>query len=449
MARLTKRTVDAARPQEQDYFQWCGSTPGFGLRIYPSGKKVFISQVRVGRSTRRIKIGAYGAYTVEQARKRADEIARIVAEGRDPQREKAEARSAITVAEMCDEYLRAAHAGLVATRFRRPKRAATLAIDDGRISRHIKPLVGTLRARDVTRTDVQRMVDKITEGKTSGVFKGKARGKAVVTGGAGTAARVVGLLGGIYSWAEKRGLVPGPSPTKGIETARGEAKDRVLTRSELAILGKALKIAEAKSPAAVAALRLIVMTGMRREEACGLRWSEVDTVGHCVRLERTKTGRSTRPIGAAASALLRQLEKVKSSEKWVFSNRDDSGSADLKKSIAAIFDAAGLSNARSHDLRRTFASIGADHGYSDATIAELLGHARRGVTATHYIRRPDAALIAAANKISETIAAAMNRSGTPRVALSFANSRGADLSERYARNRSKERESAPFTRERS
>src|SRR5215470_3438596 len=193
MARLTKRLVDTAKPREQDFFQWCARTPGFGLRVYPSGKKVFISQVRVGRSTRRIKIGAYGPYTVEQARERADEIARIVSEGRDPQREKAEARSAITVAEMCDEYLRAAQAGLVATRFRRPKGATTLTIDEGRISRHIKPLLGTLRARDITRVDVQRMVDKITEGKTAGVFKGKARGKAIVTGGPGTAARVVGL----------------------------------------------------------------------------------------------------------------------------------------------------------------------------------------------------------------------------------------------------------------
>jgi integrase len=414
MARLTKRTVDAARPQEQDYFRWCGSTPGFGRRIYPSGKKVFISQVRVGRATRRIKIGAYGPYTVEQARKRADEIARAVAEGRDPQREKAEVRSATTVAEMCDEYLKAARGGLVTTRFRRPKRATTLAIDEGRISRHIKPLMGTLRARDVTRADVQRMVDKITGGKTAGVFKGRARGKAVVTGGAGAAARVVGLLGGIYSWAEKRGLVAGPSPTKGIETARGEAKDRVLSASELVTLGKAMTVAEARFPAAVAALRLIVLTGMRREEACGLRWSEIDTGSHCVRLTRTKTGRSMRPIGAVAVALLRRLDKVKLSETWVFPNRNDSGSADLKKSIAAIFDAAKLSNARSHDMRRTFGSIAADEGYSDATIAELLGHARRGVTARHYIRRPDAALVAAADKISATIAAALDGPRCPR-----------------------------------
>jgi site-specific recombinase XerD len=408
MGKLTKRAVDAARPAEAEYFIWCVSTPGFGLRIYPSGKKVFISQVRVGRATRRVKIGAYGPYTVEQARRRAQEIHRMAAEGRDPQRERAENRSAITVVEMCDQYLEAARAGLVNTRFRRAKRPATVAIDEGRVSRHINPLIGTLRARDVTSADVQRMADGIAQAKTAGVFKGRARGKAVVTGGPGAAARVVELLGGIYSWAEKRGLVPGPSPTKGTETARSEAKDRVLSASEFTKLGKAIAAAEAKCPAAAAALRLIALTGWRRQEACGLRWSEIDRAGHCVRLEGTKTGRSMRAIGADALALLHTLSQTMSSDTWVFPNRDGSGSADLKKSIGVIFDAAGLTNARSHDLRRTFGSVAANEGYSDATIAELLGHARRGVTARHYIRRPDAALVAAADKVSATIAAALD-----------------------------------------
>jgi integrase len=252
------------------------------------------------------------------------------------------------------------------------------------------------------------MADRIAQGKTAGVFKGKARGKAVVTGGAGTAARVVGLLGGIYSWAEQRGYVSGPSPTKGAQTMRGDAKDRVLSHSELGALGKAMTTLDAKSPAAVAALRLITLTGMRREEACGLRWSEVDAGGRCVRLERTKTGRSVRPIGAAALAVLHALSQRKSSELRVFPNRNDTGSADLKKSIAEIFNTAGLKDARSHDMRRTFGSVAADEGYSDATIGELLGHARRGVTARHYIRRPDAALVEAADRISATIAAALD-----------------------------------------
>src|SRR3954452_9610588 len=106
-AALTKRAVDAAKPQADRYFIWCGATPGFGVRVYPSGKKVFIAQVRVGRAQRRVKIGPYGPFTVEQARKRAEEVIKTAAEGRDPQRERQAAKAALTVAELCDEYMTA------------------------------------------------------------------------------------------------------------------------------------------------------------------------------------------------------------------------------------------------------------------------------------------------------------------------------------------------------
>jgi integrase len=276
------------------------------------------------------------------------------------------------------------------------------------------------------------MADAIAQGKTAGIFKAKPRvqasesggdleaaatidptvkprGRAVVTGGAGAAARVVELLGGIYSWAEKRELVSGPNPAHGVETARGEAKDRVLNGEELRALGKALDKNEAESPMPVAAVRLIAMTGLRREEACALRWSEIDFAGSCLRLETTKTGRSTRPIGKAVRDLLQSLPRL--SDEWVFPNRSNSSHADLKASVAALFDDVGLRDARSHDLRRTFGSVAADEGYSDATIAELLGHSRRGVTQRHYIRRPDEALVAAADRVSARIATALKGTG--------------------------------------
>lgn len=184
MPALTKLLIDAAQPRGVEYFIWCGKLPHFGARIYPTGKKVFIAQVRVGRMIRRVKIGPYGVYTVDAARKRAEEIIRAAAEGRDPQREKRAVREAITVAELCDKYLEAARAGLVTTRFKRPKRPSTSAIDEGRVLRHIKPLIGAIPARDLKRADVQRMTDDIAAGKTAGAFEGKPRGLAIVSGGA-------------------------------------------------------------------------------------------------------------------------------------------------------------------------------------------------------------------------------------------------------------------------
>ena len=410
MASLTKRALDAAKPREREYFLWCEGTPGFGVRVYPSGKRIFIVQIRVGRRQQRHKIGQFGPFTVEQARARAEAIIRDASDGLDPRFQKQQAREGLTVADLCDRYMEAARAGLVTTRFRRPKSPSTVMMDEGRISRHIKPLLGRSPARSVTRAAVQRMADDIAKGKTAGSFSGKPRGRAVVTGGATTAARVVELLGGIYTWAEKRELVPGPNPVRGVEKAKGAPKDRVLTREELKSLGGAIRDAELPSPAAAACARLIALTGLRREEAAGLTWREFDGAGSCLRLQDTKTGRSTRPLGGAAIELLAALPR---SSKWLFPNRQGTGSADLKKRLAAIFNAAGLPDARAHDLRRTFASIAAEQGYSDATIGELLGHARRGVTSRHYIRRPDAALVAAADRVSAHIAAAMAETAPP------------------------------------
>jgi integrase len=402
-AALTKRAVDAAKPQADRYFVWCGSTPGFGVRVYPSGRKMFIAEVRVGRAQRRMTIGAYGPFTVEQARERADTIIRAASDGRDPQREKQEARQAITVAELCDEYMQAARTGLVVTRFKSAKSPGTVAIDEGRIARHIVPLIGSIPARDLRRVDVQRMVDQIAAGNTAATVKTKARGKAVVTGGAGTAAKAVGLLGGIYTWAQRRGHVPeGQNPAHRIEKAAAKAKDRVLSADELRALGAVLESRAADHPSAVAALRLIALTGLRREEACGLRWREIDELGQCLRLESTKTGRSVRPIGKPAVDLLGKLPRRDGVE-FVFPRADGNASADMKKALGRLFDAAGLSDARSHDLRRTFASAAADLGYGDATIAELIGHSRRGVTERHYVRRSDPVLLSAANSVAQRI----------------------------------------------
>jgi integrase len=103
---------------------------------------------------------------------------------------------------------------------------------------------------------------------------------------------------------------------------------------------------------------------------------------------------------------------LRANSEWVFPRSDGQpGPADLKKTIAELFDAAGLTNARSHDLRRTFASAAADLGLSDATIAELLGHARRGVTERHYVRRSDPVLLASVDKIATQIAAGI--AGSP------------------------------------
>jgi integrase len=407
MSKLTKRIVDEAEPREAAYFIWCGDLSGFGVRIHPTGKRTYYVDYRNGDGARkRMKLGDHGKITAEEARKQAVAMLGGVVKGGDPLAERSSRRAALTVSELCDLYLEAADKGLVTTRFHKPKRASTLAVDRGRIARHIVPLIGSKKADRLTRADVQRMADDIAGGKTAGTFKTKLRGKAVVTGGAGTSRRVVELFGGIWTWAERRGHVAGRSPTHGVETQKGDPKDRILSPAELARLGAVLKDREDALPFAVAAVRLILLTGARREEIVGLRWSEFDAVGSCLRLEQTKTGRSMRPIGAPVVALLSALPRDEN--EFVFPNRSGKRPADLKKQIAGLFNAAGLDDARSHDCRRTFSTTADELGYSEATAGSIIGHASRGVTARHYIRRPDAALVEAADKVAKLIERRMN-----------------------------------------
>lgn len=401
--RLTEKTVAAIKPGSARAVVWDDRLKGFGIRITPNGAKSYIAKTRIGRAQRMVTLGPVDdTLGVEKARRRAAEAIEQARNGIDPTAAKREARQAMTVAELCEAYMAAARAGQVSTRFHRPKSPSTVAIDEGRISRHIGPLIGSIVAKNLRRADVQRMADAIGQGKTAGTFKTKARGKAVVTGGTGTAARVVELLGGIWSWAEKREHVSGASPTRGVDRVRGDAKDRVLSSDELKALGEAC--AANDGPAAFA-VRLLALTGCRRDEIVRLRWDAIDQSGTCLHLTKTKTGRSTRPLAKAAADILAAIPRC---SEWVFPNRGANGPADLKSSIATLFDAAGLHDARSHDLRRTFGTRAADLGYGDATIAELLGHARRGVTETHYVRRSDPVLVAAANAVAVKIAAAMS-----------------------------------------
>ena len=121
---------------------------------------------------------------------------------------------------------------------------------------------------------------------------------------------------------------------------RGEPKQSVLSPAQIRALGKAIRAHEGQSPMAAAAIRLIALTGMRRAEACRLRWRELDEDGHCLRLEATKTGRSTRPIGKPALAVLRALPQETGAQ-WVFPRADGEAPAEMKKPMKAIFAAAG------------------------------------------------------------------------------------------------------------
>lgn len=247
--RLTKRVVEAQLPAEEPYFIWDDDLSGFGIRIFPSGKRFYYVTYYPKQGARRtMSIGQHGKLTCEQARDQAKVLLGNVAIGRDPLEEKRTRRSALTVAELCDQYLATAEKGLIKGKGKRPKKTSTLATDRGRIDRHIKPLLGRRLVIDLRPPDIYRFQDDVTVGKTRAVVKTRKRGRAVVRGGAGTAKRTLGLLGSIMTFAVRKGVIPS-NPVKGVERPADGVRDRRLSHEEMRRLGAALRQAEAEGEA--------------------------------------------------------------------------------------------------------------------------------------------------------------------------------------------------------
>ncbi len=407
MASLTKRLVDAAKPQDKDYFLWDGDVAGFGLRVFPSGVKTYLVQYRMAGRTRRVKISYHGHLTVEEARKQAKILLGKVAKGDNPAEDRAGERAAITVEELCKRYLAAAEKGLILNRHKQPKKISTLYTDKGRINWHIVPLLGKRKVRDITSADVTRFMRDVQSGKTATDIKSGPGKRTIVEGGSGTAARTVGLLGGIFSFAVSEGLRL-DNPVRGVQRPADNQKKIFLTQVQYRKLGMTLKRLEqeGENKKAINAIWLIALTGCRRGEVENLSWSEVDKNGHCFRLGDTKTGESIRPVGKAAFNILEKVTKNKKSD-YVFARDDGEDKfVGLPKAWLRIIEEAGLlkTGITMHSLRHSFASVANELQFTPPTIAAMLGHSLAAIGITgRYIHHLDETLIHAANKISAKI----------------------------------------------
>ena len=233
MAKLTKRVVEAAEPRSRDYVIWDDELPGFGLRVFVSGKRSYLIQYRSAGRSRRYTIGLHGVWTPELARKEARIQLGRVARGDNPAEERQLDHKAVTVKELCELYLKDLAAGLVLGKRGRPKKATTIVTDTGRIHRHIIPLIGSRRVKDLVKADVSGVLKDIMAGKTRvSVKTKKLRGKANVRGGAGTATRTIGLLGGIFSYAVEAGIME-HNPAHGIRKPKDNVRNRRLTEADI------------------------------------------------------------------------------------------------------------------------------------------------------------------------------------------------------------------------
>ncbi len=406
---------------------WDTSVAGFGVRRQRTEvvSYVLIYRTREGRQ-RWHTIGRHGSpWTPETARVEAQRLLGLVAGGADPAAAKRAVRHAATVSDLCDLYLKDAEAGRLLTRRKSTKKASTLLIDRGRIERHIKPLIGSMKITAVTQQDIDNFMHDVAVGKTAGKTKtGKKRGLARVRGGRGAASRAVGLLGGIFTYAVRRRMRP-DNPVHGVLRFADGKRERRLTNAEYAALGEALQRAQAAGfwPPALAAIRFLALTGWRRNEALELRWEEVDLSRRTARLIDTKTGRSMRPLSHAACEMVRQMS-VRSGEFVFPATRGEGYLVGFKKMWPRIMKLGGLpSDVTPNVLRHSFISLADELGYSDATIGALVGHKGRTIT-SRYTHSADAVLLIAANAVANRTAELMGDDAT--VSMDVADTKGAN-----------------------
>jgi integrase len=410
MPKLTKRVVDEIRSNPaSDVFVWDagdGALKGFGVRMKPSGAASYLVQYRTRQGrTRRLVLGRVGVITPDQARRLAGDQLKQVAHGGDPSADRHRAREALAVNKLAELYLRE---GPVA---KPNKRKSSWATDRSNIERHVKPLLGRKLANALTQADVAKFQADVAAGKSKADVKTGFRGRAIVEGGSGTAARSLAVLGAMLQFAVERKLIPS-NPAKGVRLLKGQPKERFLTENEVARLGDTLAAMQAEhrlSDNAANAVRLLLLTGCRKSEITSLRWEWVDFERSCLRLPTSKTGAKVVPLAAAALELLTGLREHDPDSQWVLPASTGEGPyTGLQKDWERTRERAGLPGVRLHDLRHSFASFAVADGHTLFLVGKALGH-KQARTTEIYAHLSDDPLRRLADRTAARINAALTR----------------------------------------
>lgn len=377
--KLTGHIVRRKAPKVEQ-FLWDSELPGFGLRCSPTGHKSWIIRFRE-RGTKRL-------LTLGDARKVSVHIARIEARRRLadnvldglPVRPAPAPQQGLTVAEFIDEFL------LAQNRHWKP---STLKRNMSLIKCIILPNFGPMAVAEVARADIIRWRDSCAS-KPS------------------TFNRALPCLSVMFKLAEKLGYRPkGSNPCKNSTRYKVKLTERFLSPAEYRALGAVLKDAEEEMPVSVAIIRLLIYTGARVGEICGLEWQWIKPPR--IFLPDSKTGPKTLYLNAPARALLEALETSRPTGP-VFSYikckaKPNQVAADWQR----LRNRAGLHDLRLHDLRHSFASLAIRDGIPLTVIGKLLGHALPETTA-RYAHLADDAVSDAARRVCGSIAAKLGMS---------------------------------------
>jgi integrase len=239
----------------------------------------------------------------------------------------------------------------------------------------------------------------------------------VATGGKGAAGRTIGMVGTILELAKRRKIIK-ENPARSVNKLQGGKQRRFLGLDEIGVLGAVMREATDESAVGLAAIRLLLLTGCRRMEVLSLPWNWVDTKAKCIRFGDSKSGAQLRPIGQAAIDLLETLPRRDGLAHVMPAERGDGHFIGLPRVLARLCAKGGLDGVTVHVLRHSFAAVAAEMGFSELTIAGMLGHTVSGVTA-RYAHVPDSALVAAADRVSARIASALDGSEADAAVVKF------------------------------
>jgi integrase len=396
--KLTKSNIDELAPQADRYEVWDTEISGFGLRAATSGEKVYVLKYRVAGGQRWYTIGRHGSpWTPDLARKEAKRLLGEVTRGVDPAEKRSADRKAILFADLCDLYLAE---GV------EHKKVSTLRVDRGPVELHLKPLLGKKRANAITRGDIERLQGDVRKGRAAAAT-GTRKAGSVVKGGAGVAAQCVALVSTILQFAVDRGLRP-DNPARGVKKPPVRKMQRFLSEAEFARLADALNDEERATgnPFTVGAIRILALTGCRHGEIATLRWRNVDLGRALLLLDDSKTREKAVYLSPPAVSILSELPHIEGNPFVFAGGQAGKPTGALNKVWVRVRERAGLADVRMHDLRHSYASVGAGASLGLPIIGRLLGHTQASTTA-RYAHWSDDPLRKASDTIGLTIAAAM------------------------------------------
>jgi integrase len=405
--RISKSNVDSlfCPPGKDREIIWDDKLKGFGVAVFPTGLKTYVAQYRKDGRSHRVVIGKHGRLTPDQARREAKALLGDVEKGADPVVERRNKRQAPTLQEISQGFLEYALA---------KKKLGTAKGYESALRLHILPMLGPKRLTDIQPTDVESLHAGMSDSPPQ-------------------ANRTLDVLSAVWTWAAKQKQVEAVSnPAKGVEKYRETARDRYLTKEEFMRLSEALTAAEttglpysvdesrpkakhAPKPEnrsrkfdrhAVAAIRLLMLTGARLREIIDARWEHVDLERGMIFLPDSKTGRKPIYLSAAAARIISALPRIHGNPYVIPGEKTGQPRADLKRPWDAICELAGLDGVRLHDLRHSFASVGAGASLGLPIIGKLLGHSQPSTT-QRYAHLDADPMRRAVETIGSTIAAAM------------------------------------------